>query len=64
MKKVILKFLSLHDLSECMFQLGITNPQIDYENYTLTADLSGKQIEQAKDCGGEVISAADYGTIE
>lgn len=64
MKKVTLKFLSLHELSECMFQLNIAKPEIDYEKYTLVADLSEKQIQQAKDCGGIVLSSADYDTIE
>jgi hypothetical protein len=64
MKKVTLRFLSLHDLSECMFQLGVTKPEIDYDNYTLVADLTDKQIQQAKDCGGEVVSEIDYNTTK
>jgi hypothetical protein len=64
MKKVTLRFLTLHELSECMFQLGIARPEIDYEKYTLTAELSDKQIQHAKDCGGELIAISDYGTIE
>ena len=64
MKKVTLKFSSLHELSECMFQLNIPKPEIDYEKYTLRADLTDKQIAHARECGGIVISSVDYGTIE
>jgi hypothetical protein len=55
MKRVTLRFPSLQLMADCMFQIGITRPVINYEQYFLTADLSEKQIEQAKDCQAEIV---------
>ncbi len=55
MKKVTLRFPSLQHLAECIFQLSISKPVIDYDRYFLTADLSESQIENAQECQGEVI---------
>jgi hypothetical protein len=55
MKNVTLKFPSLQLMAECMFQLGITKPTIDYDNCLLTALLNDQQILYAKDCKAEVI---------
>lgn len=55
MKRVTLKFRSLQDLSNCMYELGVKRPVIDYNNYFLTADLTDAQIVFAKSCGAEVI---------
>jgi hypothetical protein len=55
MQKITLKFPSLQLMAECMFQLSITNPLIDYENYTLSADLSATQLEELKECKCEII---------
>jgi hypothetical protein len=38
-----------------MFQLSITKPVIDYENFILTADLSDRQIADAVECEAEIL---------
>lgn len=38
-----------------MFQLGLTNPYIDYSNFTLTASMTDKQIAYAKECLAEIV---------
>jgi hypothetical protein len=63
MKKVTLQFSSLHYLAECLFQLGISRPEIDYEKFRITAELTDQQIEHAKDCHGQVISEQTDPTI-
>jgi len=55
MKKVTLRFPSLQLLAECMFQLGISKPVIDYDQYLLTADFSEQQINYAKECHAEIV---------
>jgi hypothetical protein len=55
MKRVTLKFPSLQLLADCMFQLSISRPVIDYVNYILTAELSERQILEALDCQAEII---------
>jgi hypothetical protein len=55
MKRVTLRFPSLQLMADCIFQVGITRPVIDYEQYLLTADLSELQIEHAKDCNAEIV---------
>jgi hypothetical protein len=55
MKKVTLRFPSLQLLAECMFQLGISRPDIDYDRCLATADLTDQQVEDAKECQAEVV---------
>jgi hypothetical protein len=55
LKKVTLKFPSLQLLADCLFQLAIKSPVIDYENYTVVADLTDKQLEEAEICQAEII---------
>lgn len=55
MKKVTLRFPSLQTLADCIFQLGIQRPVIDYDKYLLTADLTEQQIAYAKECDAEVV---------
>jgi hypothetical protein len=55
MKRVTLRFPSLQLLADCMFQLSITKPVIDYENFILTADLSDRQIADAVECEAEIL---------
>jgi hypothetical protein len=57
MKRVTLKFGSLQHLAECMFQLSIKRPEINYENFTLIAILSDEQINTAIACGGQVVES-------
>ena len=58
MRKVTIKFDSLQSLSDCLYNLGIDRPAIDYYNYSFTADLTEKQINRAKECGGQIVSGA------
>lgn len=55
MKKVTLRFPSLQLLADCLFQLGITRPVIDYDKYLLTADLTEKQLSYAQECEAQVV---------
>lgn len=55
LKKVTLKFPSLQLLADCLFQLAIKSPEIDYENYIVVADLTEKQLEDAQICQAEII---------
>ena len=55
MKKVTLRFPSLQLMADCIFQLSIARPVIDYDNYILTADLSDRQIAEAVECKAEII---------
>lgn len=55
LKKVTLKFPSLQLLADCMFQLAIKKPEIDYENYIVVAELTDKQLEEAQICQAEII---------
>jgi hypothetical protein len=55
MKKVTLRFPSLQQLADCLFQLGITRPVIDYDKYLLTADLTDKQLSYAEECDAQVV---------
>jgi hypothetical protein len=55
LKKVTLRFPSLQLLADCMFQLGVNNPEIDYEKYIVVADLTDKQLEEAAGCQAEII---------
>jgi len=55
MKRVTLKFSSLQRMADCMYSVGITRPAIDYDLYTLTADLSDKQLEELKEFQVEMI---------
>jgi hypothetical protein len=55
MKKLTLRFPSLQLLADCMYQLGIQRPVIDYDRCLATADLTDQQIEDAKECQAEVV---------
>jgi hypothetical protein len=47
MKRVTLRFSNLAVLSNCIFELGITKPPIDYKEVTVIVDLTVEQIEYA-----------------
>jgi hypothetical protein len=47
MKRVTLRFANLAVLSNCIFELGITKPPIDYKAITVIVDLTGEQLEYA-----------------
>jgi hypothetical protein len=55
MKKVTLRFPSLQSLAECIFQLGLSKPVIDYDRYLLTADLTEQQVAYATECDAEIV---------
>ncbi len=55
MKLVTLKFPSLQLMAECIFKLSITHPVLDYDKYTLTAELNEKQIDDAIECEAQVL---------
>jgi hypothetical protein len=64
MKKVTLKFDSLSELSECMYQLGVTRPLLDYAKYTMTAILNEDQIEHAISCKAQIVLKEDQTTLD
>jgi hypothetical protein len=47
MKRVTLRFANLAVLSNCIFELGITKPPIDYKEITVILDLTNDQLEYA-----------------
>jgi hypothetical protein len=47
MKRVTLRFANLAVLSNCIFELGITKPPIDYKEVTVIMDLTTEQVEYA-----------------
>jgi hypothetical protein len=47
MKRFTLKFANLAVLSNCIYELGITKPPIDYKEITVIVDLTGEQVEYA-----------------
>jgi hypothetical protein len=55
MNRVTLRFPSLQLMAECMFEIGITRPVIDYNQYLVTAELTDRQIQNAKSCHAEII---------
>jgi hypothetical protein len=55
MKKVTLRFPTLQLLADCMFELSILNPVIDYERCLLTADLTDQQVAYAKECQAVIV---------
>lgn len=48
MKKVILRFKSLHDMAEGIDALGLNRPDIDYGTCSFTAILNEAQMGQVK----------------
>jgi hypothetical protein len=52
---VSLKFKSLSELAECMFQLGVNKPTINYEEYILHAELTDEQLEHAISCRAQIV---------
>jgi hypothetical protein len=58
MRRITIKFDSLQSLSDCLYNLGIDKPVIDYYNYCFTAELSETHIDRARECGGEVVSGS------
>jgi hypothetical protein len=61
LSKVTLKFPSLQLLADCLFQLAIQQPEIDYENYIVKAELTDRQIEEAKICDAEILELIALG---
>ncbi|GAA4335537.1 hypothetical protein [Flaviaesturariibacter amylovorans] len=55
MSQVTLLFPSLADLAECMYHLSIRRPVIDYDRFTLTAELTPEQVERAKKFHGVLV---------
>jgi hypothetical protein len=47
MKQVTLKFSSLAIMAECINQLGLVRPSINYNHFLFTAELSEEQIQHA-----------------
>jgi hypothetical protein len=47
MKRVTLRFANLAVLSNCIFELGISKPPIDYKEITVILDLTNDQLEYA-----------------
>ncbi|RYY96383.1 MAG: hypothetical protein EOO11_13620 [Chitinophagaceae bacterium] len=56
MAQTVLKFNNLQDLAECMFQLNVRRPLLDYDLFTMTAELSAVQVERARDFRAQVLS--------
>lgn len=54
-----LKFDNLQDLADCLYHLGLNKPSINYEDYTITASLTDKQLEIAKQCRCVIIEGKD-----
>ena len=44
MKRVTVQFSSLTALSNCMYELGINKPTIDYGDVTVIVDLTPDQL--------------------
>lgn len=55
MKQVSLQFKSLNELAECMFELGINKPEINYQTCVLTAELNEEQLEHAISMKAQIV---------
>ncbi|RYY45720.1 MAG: hypothetical protein EOO06_15945 [Chitinophagaceae bacterium] len=56
MTRVTLAFDNLQQLAECVVMLSIRRPQINYDERTIMAALSEKQMEQLGECRCTIIS--------
>ena len=55
MKQVSIKFKTLNELADCVYQLGLYRPFIDYENRILKGIFTQEQLNHVLHCKGEII---------